>query len=306
MSSLKVVLVILCVCLGAALWQCRRLTVRVRYIMEQVNDVIEGLIHHRKLTEFSETEDTLLGKFQHEIFQLYEILCSYEEREKKQKEELGSAISDLVHQMNTPIANIRLYSGFLADEELPAKQRQAFAESILRQAEKLAWLGESFGKLSRLETGIIALHPERQPVLLALLDAIDQIAPKAEEKGNDIRLLGNQKLTAVFDRKWTEEVFYNLLDNGVKYGDRDSAITTCLTQGELYVRIDVVNEGSQIPEAEYPKIFRRFYRREAAGQQEGVGLGLYLAREIVKGQGGYIKVTSRPEGRTCFSVYLPR
>ena len=302
---LAAVLLLLCICLAAALWRCHRLTQRVRLGMEQVNDVIEGLIHHKKPTEFSEAGDTLLGKFQHGIFQLYGILCSYEERERRQKEELGSAISDLVHQMNTPIANIRLYSGFLEDTELSAGERQAFAKSIARQAEKLAWLGESFGKLSRLETGIIKLQPVKQPVLPALLGAIDQITLKAKENGNDIRLSGNQKLTAVFDRKWTEEVFYNLLDNAVKYGNRDSAITTCLMEGEIYVRIDVVNEGPQIPEKEYPKIFRRFYRGEAAGQQAGVGLGLYLAREIVREQGGYIKAAGRPDGRTVFSVYLP-
>ncbi len=299
------VLMSLCICLAAALRRCHRLTQRVRLVMEQVNDVIEGLIHHKKLPKFSETEDTLLGKFQHGIFQLYGILSSYEERERRQKEELGSTISDLVHQMNTPIANIRLYSGFLEDTELSAGERQVFAKSIAWQAEKLVWLGESFGKLSRLETGIVKLQPVKQPVLPALLGAIDQITLKAKENGNDIRLSGNQKLTAVFDRKWTEEVFYNLLDNAVKYGNRDSAIATCLVEGEIYVRIDVVNEGPQIPEKEYPKIFQRFYRGEAAGQKAGVGLGLYLARELVREQGGYIKVTGRPDGRTMFSVYLP-
>lgn len=296
---------LLCVCLGAALWRCHRLAERGRFVMEQVNDTIEGLLHHKKPAHFSEAEDTLLGKFQHGIFQMYDILLSYEERERRQRAELGSAVSDLVHQMNTPIANIRLYSGFLEDEELSPGERKAFVESIIRQAEKLSWLGESFGKLSRLENGIIVLHPIRQPVLPALLGAIDQIAPKAEEKGNDIRLSGNQKLTAVFDRKWTEEVFYNLLDNAVKYGNRGSAVTAGLTEGELYVRIDVINEGPRIPEREYPKIFQRFYRGEAARQQEGVGLGLYLAREIVRRQGGYIRVAGRPKGQTVFSVYLP-
>ena len=176
------VLMSLCICLAAALRRCHRLTQRVRLVMEQVNDVIEGLIHHKKLPKFSETEDTLLGKFQHGIFQLYGILSSYEERERRQKEELGSTISDLVHQMNTPIANIRLYSGFLEDTELSAGERQAFVRSIAWQAEKLVWLGESFGKLSRLETGIIKLQPVKQPVLPALLGAIDQITLKAKEK----------------------------------------------------------------------------------------------------------------------------
>lgn len=302
---LAAVLIILCICLAAELWRFRRLTKRVRLVMEQVNDTIEGLIHHKKLKSFPETEDTLLGKFQHGIFQLYGILSSYEEREKKQKEELESAISDLVHQMNTPIANIRLYSSFLEDTELSLQQRQDFAASIARQAEKLSWLGESFGRISRLETGIVALHPVKQPVLSALLGAIDEITLKAKEKGNDIRLLGNQKLTATFDRKWTEEVFYNLLDNAVKYGNRDSAVITRLVEGELYVRIDVENEGPRILEEDYPKIFRRFYRGDAAGKQEGLGLGLYLAREIVRKQGGYIKASCRPGGRTVFSVYLP-
>ena len=175
--------------------------------------------------------------------------------------------------MNTPIANIRLYSGFLEDTELSAGERQAFVRSIAWQAEKLVWLGESFGKLSRLETGIIKLQPVKQPVLPALLGAIDQITLKAKENGNDIRFSGNQKLTAVFDRKWTEEVFYNLLDNAVKYGNRDSAIATCLVEGEIYVRIDVVNEGPQIPEKEYRRFSRGFTGEKRQGRRRAWGWG---------------------------------
>lgn len=288
---------------AGALWYQKKQAQKFNQIMIRVDDTIESLIRHEEKHYFSETEDTLLGKFQYEIMKLHDILTSYEEREKELRKELNSSISDLVHQINTPISNIKMYGGFLLDS-VEEEQQKAFAANIVAQTEKLSWLGEGFGKLSRLETGIITLYPEKQLLLPTLLQAIDQISLKACQHGNNIELKGNQKLMAVFDSKWTEEVFYNLLDNGVKYSDPGSTITVELVEYELYIRINVISYGQTIDEDEYAKIFQRFYRGRQVKNQDGVGLGLYLARKIIHGQKGYMKVESRKEKETMVSVFL--
>lgn len=284
----------------------RRLRNKVDSTMEQVDATIDGLIHHRRPQYFSETEDSLLGKFQSEILQLHDMLTSYESKEKELRKSLSGSISDLVHQINTPITNIRMYSGFLQDGGLTDEEQKHFAVQIQKQADKLSWLGEGFAKVSRMETGIISLQPEVQKILPILLRAIDQVTLKAQEHGNEIALEGDQKQDAYLDAKWTEEVFYNLLDNAVKYSDEGSRIVAAMTRYEMYVRVDVRNRGLKIEKEEYPKVYQRFYRSGQVQEQEGVGLGLYLAREIVRGQQGYMKVGRNEVGETVFSVFLRR
>lgn len=109
---------------------------------------------------------------------------------------------------------------------------------------------------------------------------------------------------AYFDPKWTGEALWNLLDNAIKYTHRGDTVLLEGCAYESFYRIDVIDHGRGIPEEEIPRIFQRFYRSGKANEEEGVGLGLYLAREIVRAQGGYMKVTSGEE--VVFSVFLPR
>ena len=197
--------------------------------MAQMDDMMEQLILGREVKYFSENEDTLPGKFQSQAGRLYEIHRAQEEREKLLRDQISSSVSDLVHQINTPIANIKMYSEFLREDSLTTEEYRHFADNLDRQARKLSWLGEGFAKISRMETGIISLKPEIQPVLPVILEAVDQAALKAEQHGNDIRLKGDQKLKACLDRRWTEEVFFNLLDNAVKYSDPGSVIPVSYT-----------------------------------------------------------------------------
>ena len=113
-------------------------------------------------------------------------------------------------------------------------------------------------------------------------------------------------LTARFDLKWTVEALYNLVDNAVKYTPAGGSVTLRAREYELFCRIDVTDTGPGIPEAEQAKIFQRFYRSPAVSGEEGVGIGLYLARQIAAGQGGYLKVTSRPGEGSTFSLFLRR
>ncbi len=278
--------------------------------MTQVNDTILSLIDGQPIENFDENEDSLLGKFQMQILKLYKILQSFKDREKVLRKQISKNISNLTHQINTPITNIQMYSSFLNQEELSNEEQKVFIDNINLQAEKLSWLGESFSKISRLETGIIILHPAENELLSAILPAINQAALKAQEHGNEIILKGKQSLTAYFDKKWTEEVFFNLLDNAVKYSDRGSKITIEMIPYDLYVRINIKSTGIKISKEEHTKIFHRFYRGENVISQEGVGLGLYLVRKILEEEKAYIKVETRitkstlADGEVVFSVFL--
>ncbi|MGI6070088.1 MAG: sensor histidine kinase [Blautia sp.] len=277
----------------------------INEVMRRVDDTILGLIGGEKVISFSEKEDDLLGKFQNQIGRLYDILTANEAREKELREELSGLVADLVHQINTPLTNISLYVSFLEDPSLDEDTRKRFLDRINGQVEKMKWFGNGFDKVARLETDIIHLQPKEQPLLPILLGAIDQAALKAEAAGLEISLEGDRELTVWCDRKWTEEAIFNLLDNAVKYAVRKGRIRVNVTAYDLFARVDVEDVSQTIGETEYNHVFQRFYRGSSAAMvTEGVGLGLYLTRQIIDGQSGYLQLAPGKDGGNVFSVFL--
>lgn len=223
---------------------------------------------------------------------------------REQKDQISALISDISHQTKTPVANLQLYAQLLSEQPLTPQGKDCSA-AISAQAEKLQRLIEVLVKTSRLETGILALHPQPEEITPVVERAAAQYAPKAAEKGITLTF-GPHSGSAVFDPKWTEEAVCNLLDNAVKYTLAGGVITVEVKNYELFSAIQVSDTGPGIPEGEQAKIFGRFYRAPGAYQAEGVGIGLYLTRQIAEKQGGYVKVESAPGKGSTFSLYIPR
>ena len=221
-----------------------------------------------------------------------------------EKETIQALISDISHQTKTPVANLVLYAQLLSEQPLPPESRR-YVEALTSQTEKLRFLIGALVKMSRLETGILTLHPRQEALMPMLEAAADQYRPRAAEKGLTLTLEPTA-VRAAFDPKWTAEAVENLLDNAVKYTPAGGRITVRARAYELFCRVDVEDTGPGITEAEQARVFQRFYRSEAARDVEGVGVGLYLTRQIAAGQGGYVKVSSRPGRGSTFSLFLPR
>lgn len=230
-----------------------------------------------------------------------------------EKDKIKTLISDISHQTKTPIANIRLYSELLLEsmENVQGEHRKkldaesiTYAKAINSQTEKLSFLIASLIKLSRLETGILAALPEMGDISVLFERIKEQFTAKADEKGIEL-IVDTVSAKAVFDRKWTEEALCNIVDNAIKYTEKGSVSVRGI-EYELFACIQIADTGIGISEEEQAKIFSRFYRSADAGNSEGIGIGLYLAREIVAGQGGYIKVSPEKGQGSVFSVYLPR
>ena len=220
------------------------------------------------------------------------------------KDQISALISDISHQTRTPVANLQLYAQLLAEQPLTG-QGQRCAEAIMAQSDKLQTLIEALVKSSRLETGLLALHPRPGPLAPMVERAAAQYAPRARAKEIHLRV-GQTAGDACFDPKWTEEALCNLLDNAVKYTPAGGEVAVEVYPYELFTAVTVRDTGPGIPESEQAGIFRRFYRAPGAWQAEGLGIGLYLTRQIAVGQGGYVRVKSAPGAGSTFGLYLPR
>ena len=215
-----------------------------------------------------------------------------------------SLIADISHQTRTPLANLVLYASLLSESELDPGQR-AQVETISVQAEKLSFLIRELVKASRLEAGIVAPTPGINPVLPLMEDAAAQARGAAGNKRIELTVEGVDG-EALFDPRWTGEALFNIVDNAVKYSPEGGSVAVSAQMLDSFCRIDVADSGPGIPESEQAGIFDRFYRGGGTGAVDGLGLGLYLAREILARQGGYIRVRSRVGEGSVFSLYLPR
>jgi signal transduction histidine kinase len=297
----KWILIIAGLCLLAAVFLAVWSTWRAKRTMERIEKMLDTAMDGNFTEDdFNESRlSALETKFAHYLSSSAVSAKAVSE----EKDQIKTLIADISHQTKTPIANLLLYSELLEEEVLPDSARSN-ARAIHSQTEKLRFLIDSLIKLSRLENGILALSPRQERLLPTLQKVCQEFLPKAEEKGLHLMLRETDEM-AVFDPKWTAEALGNLVDNAVKYTGQGSIVISAVAY-ELFVKIDVMDTGNGIPEEEQAKIFSRFYRSENARDTEGVGIGLYLAREIVSGEGGYIKVTSVPGEGSTFSVLLPR
>lgn len=231
----------------------------------------------------------------------------------RQRQQLETIIADISHQVKTPIASIRMYHNLLERKELEEKKREEFLAAVEHQVDKLEFFMKSMIRMSRLETGIVQVHPEKKAVYELIAQAVCDVALKAEQKKIDIVIdesivsdkADGGELTAYFDTRWTAEAVFNILDNSVKYTQEGGKIVISARKTDFYVRIGIKDSGRGIAEARIPMIFKRFYREPESANVEGVGIGLYLAREIVMKQKGFIEVhTKKGKGTTVF-VNLP-
>lgn len=271
---------------------------------ESINRSLDDMIGGREAV-FVLEEESLLSKVQFKMEKLYGIL--YEGRRKldAEKSELEELITDISHQVKIPMSNIKLINETLLNKKLSEEQIQSFLTSSNIQIEKLDFLIDSMIKISRLETGTIKLVKTNANLYETIVSALNGVLYSIEEKGIDFELDCPDDLYIPMDIKWTGEAFFNLLDNAVKYSDTGSSISVLVENWEQYVKIDFVDNGKGISESEYAKVFQRFYREESVHDIEGVGIGLYLVREIISKQGGYIKLSSEIGRGSTFSVFLP-
>ena len=294
-----------CICLGfaiasfgTAMFIHRREHHTLTNLFVMLDNAIKGT-----LTE-NTFDESMLSAIE---MKMARFLSSHEQSSKNlkyEKNKINELISNISHQTKTPISNIVLYTQLLSESDLPPHCADKI-EILLEQANKLNFLVETLTKTSRLEAGIIIISPKLSKVQDVINISVLQSQAKAELK--NIRIITkNTDQVAVFDLKWTAEAIHNILDNAIKYSPVNSCITVRVISYEIFCRIDIADEGIGISEDEYSRVFGRFYRSPAVAEYDGVGIGLFLAREIITAVGGYIKVSSNLGRGSVFSVFLQR
>ena len=231
----------------------------------------------------------------------------------REKEETKSLVTDLSHQLKTPVAALSSCFDILKNPDLSEKERMEFQDRMEQQLHSLEQLIAALVNISRMETGMIELQPEKGRIFDTILDAVNRIWIKAQQKDIEIQMEAGDEIEDLrirHDRKWLSEALINILDNAVKYSPPGTMVTLRAFRMTSFLRIEIQDQGIGIPKEIYHKVFQRFFRGKQPEVQnaEGAGVGLYLARRIIEGHHGTISLDTwrmKKEKGTVFEVQIP-
>jgi signal transduction histidine kinase len=223
---------------------------------------------------------------------------------EKERDIIKSLISDISHQVRTPLTNIMLYVGLLKEQDLDS-DTELLVDKIGKQSEKLEFFMKELVKSSYAEQEMISIYPKIMSVE-EILHTSCQIVELAALKKKINIVQEETDVLCYADKKWTTEALGNVLDNAIKYSPENSQIKVKVVPYESFVCIQVQDQGCGIKEEEQGMIFERFYRSESVSNEPGFGIGLYLVREVLSKQGGYVKIKSKIGKGTTVQLYLSR
>ncbi len=302
MDKGTIIIIIVCAIItiaavGAAIYQYYNSKKILNRINQMLSHAIDG-----NFTEM-DFDESLLSEIENNMAKYLSASELSARNVEEEKKRLHHLISDISHQTKTPLSNIKLYTELLKEADLDGEAADN-AERLYRQADKLEFLIETLVKMSRLESGILTLHPEKGSLGEIIKNISAQYKNASEKKNLKFEVVPSD-CEAFFDEKWTLEAVGNVIDNAIKYTETGS-IKISAKSYEMFACIEVADTGRGIRESELGSIFGRFVRSADVKNEDGVGIGLYLAREIMQQQGGYIKVKSEYGRGSAFLLYFRR
>lgn len=276
--------------------------------LQEITKIMEDILNERKVKATVSGEDTLYAKIENQLVRVQEMMQGRRDAAEQSRDEIQKLISEIAHQMRTPLMNMQTYLGFLqesmAEEPAIDEMNAGYIAAMEKSMEKLYFLVENFIKISRLEHHIIQIKKEETDILKTLRNALGQIQNQAEKKAIQFDIALPAHAVCLHDSNWLGEAVYNILDNAVKYSESGNRIEVSVSENEMFLKIRVRDYGIGIEAGEENLIFKRFYRGKYVTTQEGFGIGLYLAREIVNRHGGFL-AAKRMQGGLLMEISLP-
>lgn len=274
---------------------------RQNRLMEQAVTTIQEYLNGNKDARIECDEEGQLYRLFHSINSLAAVLNAHADREQQEKEFLKNTISDISHQLKTPLAALNIYNGLLQEEEEVAAIKE-FASLSEQELDRIETLVQNLLKLTKLDAGTVVLEKADEKVAELMQDVELHFSYRAKQEQKELILSGDDKVSLFCDRNWLMEAVDNLVKNALDHTESGDRIWITWKQIANMVQIKVKDTGSGIHPEDLPHIFKRFYRSRFSQDQQGIGLGLPLAKMIVEVHHGTIDVDSEPGKGTVFTM----
>lgn len=283
--------------MGVFLYQRRR-NQKVDEFVQYIRRIEQGVYQ----IPLDENEEEELSELKNELYKITVMLRETAELSKKQKRALSDSVSDISHQLKTPLTScLILLDNMTESTHMEEGTRRQFVAEITRQLTSVNWLVQVLLKLSRLDAGVVELKEEEIRIQQLLEQSIDKVALLAEWKEISIQVSGELQAVIRGDARWLQEAFINLIKNAIEHSPAKSEIQITVEDNQVYTGVRIRDYGCGISMEEQKHIFERFYRSSAA-KEDSVGIGLALAQEIIKRGNGSLTVESEVGQGTTFLI----
>ena len=279
----------------------RRLREQERSMEEAAHRIAEYILDQRKGGIECNEEGAMYHLF-HEVNSLVTIADAHADSERQAKEFLRDTISDISHQLKTPLAALTMYQEIIADEPEHPDTVREFSAKMSVSLKRMEYLIQAMLKITRLDTGNITFEKQNLPMAGLISQSIRELTTRAERESKQILVDGDARQQLVCDRDWTCEAIGNIVKNALDHTDPGGTVRIHWEHTPAMLRIFITDNGSGIAPEDIHHIFKRFYRSKRSLDTQGIGLGLPLAKSIIEGQGGIIAVQSDPGTGTTFTL----
>lgn len=266
------------------------------------NEATSNITSNTKIEDYPFFKDYRLHIAETNIKNIEEGVAREKNLIIEDKNNLQTIISDISHQVKTPIANIKMINEILLSRNLEEEQSKEFIQSMNDEVNKLDFLMQSMITISFLETGMMKFNIRILPIYDTILLALNSSMSLINEKEINIQVICDKEILVKHDQKWTAEAIYNVINNAAKFSSAKGNIIVKVVQKQFYASISIKDSGPGIPPNDIKSIFKKFTSKD---KSDGSGIGLYLTEKIIKNQSGYINVESELNHGTKFILYLP-
>lgn len=271
---------------------------KINEITKYIEEINRG---NYKLNIEENTEDEL-SILKNELYKITIMLKEVAENSQKDKTTLKDSLSDISHQIKTPITSILIMlDNILSDENMPEDIKKDFIKDIKREIINIKFLVESILKLSKIDSNSIKFIKKEVFIKDIINEAVKNVSMLSELKNIEIIVLGDDSIKTICDLKWQVEAITNILKNCIEHSYENKKIYINYNQNNMYTELKIEDNGTGIDAKDLPHIFERFYKGKNSSS-DSVGIGLALSKSIIESNNGYIQVDSKLNKGTTFII----
>lgn len=274
---------------------------KIRRLSTGAEAVIEG--EYQPIEGGEEEGD--IGALTYQLNSMAERLGENVQALRQEKLFLKKLITDISHQLKTPLASLIMFNDILeSDKNITGPERDNFVRESKNQLDRMEWLIKNMMKMAKLESGAVDFNKVDSYIKQTLQRSICGLSVLAAQKNIAIELEGKNDVAVRHDVSWTAEAFSNIIKNSIEHSKQGNIINITWEENNVFVQVVIQDNGGGIPEDELPRIFDRFYKGTGSCSPTNIGIGLYITKSIIEGQGGSIYAFSREGKGTKFIIRL--